>query len=105
MLKRIGQTEAYVISATLVSVPEPSSRDTSGISATDGSGRRNSTIARTAASTTGTLPSSSPSGTAIAQASPSPRTHARKVAPRPSRKTGSPANSTARASTSDAGGG
>ncbi|MEV8557494.1 hypothetical protein AB0478_13730 [Streptomyces sp. NPDC051917] len=89
---------------TSVRVPDPSSSDTSGISATDGRGRRTSITARTAASTTGTAPSSSPSGTAIAQASPSPSAHARRVTPIPSRKAGSPANRAARSRTSEAGG-
>ncbi len=52
------------------------SRATSGISATDGIGRRNSTTERVAASMIGTLPSSRPSGTAITAARPSPMAQA-----------------------------
>ena len=55
---------------------------TSGISATDGIGRRNSTIARVALRTPGTLPSARPMGTATATVMTIPIAHASSVAER-----------------------
>ena len=68
VLNRIGHSAAYTASVILVSGPNPSSTSASGISATEGIGRRNSMTARVACRTAGTLPSTSPLGTAMATA-------------------------------------
>src|SRR5690606_20132440 len=104
VLNRIGHTEAYTASEILVSGPAPTRMIASGISATDGIGRRNSMIDRVTARTSGMLPSSSPSGTAMTIESPSAMAHASTVATRSSRNIWSPSSWTNRSSTVLAGG-
>jgi hypothetical protein len=74
-----------MIRVSVIRSPEPTTRLTSRMSATEGTGRRNSTMARVANRTPGRLPRMSPSGTAITVASSSPRAHAATVAPRSAR--------------------
>ena len=79
-------------------------RLTSGMSATEGIGRRNSITARTAVFRTGTLPSRMPSGTPPATAMARPMAQALMVLQRLVRKSASPARLTARPRIVEAGG-
>ena len=89
----------------LVPGPPPSSSISSGSSATAGSGRRNSTTVSIAVRAGRTLPSSSPSGIAISAANPTAIRNVSTVATLSSRKSVSPASSSAaRGSTVDGGG-
>ncbi|MFC7105361.1 hypothetical protein ACFQQB_35985 [Nonomuraea rubra] len=64
----------------MASCPSGNRNTASGISATDGIGRRNSTSGRAERSMNGTVPNSSPAGTATAIAIASPSRHGPSVA-------------------------
>src|ERR687888_1426796 len=67
-----GQVDANAARNTLLSRPLPQIRIASGISATDGIGRRNSTTARTERYSSELEPMKIPAGIAIAAATSSP---------------------------------
>src|SRR5215471_16371285 len=77
---------------------------TSTMSATEGMGRKNSTMARVAARTPGRLPSTTPAGTATATAMASPSAQAPMVAATSARNRPLTASPAARASTVEASG-
>jgi hypothetical protein len=62
-------------------MPLPTSTTTSGISATDGIGRRNSIVDAVSARSTGTAPMTTPTATPASTAIASPITHVRRVWP------------------------
>src|ERR671930_2374567 len=95
----IGHTDAYTASAILVSGPPPIITSAAGMSATDGIGRSNSTIALVATRRPGMLPSSNPAGTAMAIAMISAINQASTVATMSLMNNSSPSSSTSRDST------
>src|SRR5687768_11154903 len=76
----MGHTAAYPARVIFAAGPPPTTRMTSGINATDGIGRRNSTVARVATRSGATLPSNRPVGTATAVATLRAIAHASTVA-------------------------
>src|ERR1043166_4354138 len=82
------QKDAYTTSTTVEVTPTPYSTTTSGISATDGIGRRNSTVEAVTARSTGRLPITTPATTPATTAMTRPSAQVRNVSIRACQKSG-----------------
>ncbi len=104
VLMRTGHEAAKTITVIFTLWPSAISSVTKGRSATEGMGRRNSTMGRAASSARGRVPSSTPSGTAIRIAVSSPIAQTVRVPQRSVRKSASATSPPAAASTVETGG-
>src|ERR1700754_1250307 len=84
------QNAAYTTSASVEVIVEPHSTTTSGISATDGIGRRNSMVDAVAARSTGMIPMSTPATTPSTTAIARPSSQVRTVSTTASQNRSSP---------------
>ena len=98
------QNEAYTISISEDSIFTPNSSTANGINATDGIGRRNSTVEFVTFRRKLDEPMMKPSTTASTTAINRPSSHASMVSPTANQKAVSPKSSNSIAMTSDAGG-